>query len=225
MCKHMLTLLQCKVSESVLLILIPASDEVKGDSFVSEGIRCAAQVASRITWKDVEEACFDSTEVWKMLPTRLLQSQTPLYYFIFQNIYVSCKAERKRCLLFLHVPEVAFLCSQAAATWLREQPLKLVMPPLFQRDRSRRPVIAVGLQNLGWLWRKFQGAIGDQERTCLRMKEDGFSKGIRHRRLHKEDLTHLGFSQKVIWHVILKTQIMLSFFLLVPFSQVVGSLY
>jgi hypothetical protein len=35
----------------------------------------------------------------------------------------------------------------------------------------------------------------------------------------------LGFSQKVIWHVILKTQIMLSFFLLVPFSQVVGSLY
>jgi hypothetical protein len=59
----MLTLLQCKVSESVLLILIPASDEVKGDSFVSEGIRCAAQVASRITWKDVEEACIDSTEV------------------------------------------------------------------------------------------------------------------------------------------------------------------
>ena len=90
--QNMLTLLQCKVSESVLLILIPASDEVKGDSFVSEGIRCAAQVARRITWKDVEAACFDSTEVWEMLPTRLLQSQTPLYYFIFQNIYVSCKA-------------------------------------------------------------------------------------------------------------------------------------
>ena len=36
--KHILTLLQCEVSQSVLLILIPASDEVKGDSFVSEGI-------------------------------------------------------------------------------------------------------------------------------------------------------------------------------------------
>ena len=122
----------------------------------------------------------------------------PLYIILYSKIiiyvYLCSKAERKRCLLFLHVPEVAFLCSQAAATWLREQPLKLVMPPLFQRDRSRRPVIAVGLQNLGWLWRKFQGAISDQERTCLRMKEDGFSKGIRHRRLHKEDLTHLGFS-------------------------------